>query len=95
MRQDNTQQVKVSAETYANRLGSSEAFKRGYNEYVKGLPYDYSIESKLNAINYARGRSFAIFSQQQRAPRAVWRKGILAKTAKQRLVLAARTGYVL
>ena len=95
MRQDNAKQVNVSPETYANLLGRSEAFKRGYDEYVKGQPYDYSIESKYEAVAYARGRSFAIFSQQQRAPRAVWRKGVLAKTAKQRLVCAARTGYVL
>lgn len=95
MKQDNAKQVKVSAETYANRLGRSESFKRGYNDYIKGHPYDYDIENKYEAVSYARGRSFAIFSQQQRAPRAVWRKGVLAKTAKQRLVLAARTGYVL
>ena len=95
MRQDNTSHVKVSAETFARRLAASPFFKRGYEDYTKGLPYDYSIVDKVEAIHYARGRTFAIFSQQQRTPRAVWRKGTLARTAQERLVRAAYAGYVL
>jgi hypothetical protein len=95
MRQDNTSHVKVSAETFARRLAASPFFKRGYEDYTKGRPYDYSIVDKVEAIHYARGRAFAIYSHQQRTPRAVWRKGTLARTAQERLVMAAYTGYVL
>jgi hypothetical protein len=92
---DNLVQRKVSPAQYAARISSNQYFRQGYDDYVKQRDYNYSIEDKLDAILYARGRAFAIFSIKNRAPRAVWRKGVLAKTAQERLVRAAMTGWVL
>lgn len=91
----NLKEIKISPAQYAARLSSNQYFRQGYDDYVKQRDYDYSIENKLDAIRYARGRSFAIFSIKNNAPRAVWRKGVLAKTAQERLIRAARTGWVL
>lgn len=91
----NTKEKIVSAETYARSLAASPYFKRGYEDYTKDCPYDYDIEGKGEAIHYARGRAFAIYSQQKRTARAVWRKGLLARTAQERLISAAFSGYIL
>lgn len=91
----NLAQRTVSPAQYAARLSSNQYFRQGYDDYVKQRDYDYYIENKLDAIHYARGRAFAIFSIKNHAPRAVWRKGVLAKTAQKRLIRATTAGWIL
>lgn len=91
----NLVQRRVSPAQYAARMSSDLYFRQGYDDYVKQRDYNYDIEDKLDAIRYARGRAFAIFSIKNSAPRAVWRKGVLAKTAQERLIRATMTGWVL
>lgn len=95
MQQDNTEERPVSIARYLHKHSRSEYFKAGYNDALKDLEYRYDIPHKGAAILYARGRAFAVYCKQTNQPRAVWRKGILAKTAQERLHRAAVTGWVL
>lgn len=74
---------------WANRNASNPAFREGYDSIINFKPYDYSIEDTTRAVHYARGRMFAIWCKQNNAPRAVWKKGIPAKTLVERVIRAA------
>ena len=95
MQQDNTEERKVSIARYLHNHSRSEHFKAGYQGALKDLEYSYDIPCKKDATYYARGRAFAVYCKQAKQPRAVWRKGILAKTAQERLYRAVITGWVL
>lgn len=82
----------ITAVTLAERCAKSENFREGYNSYIKGKPFDYDLVD--HAAYYERGRLFAIFTQQTKAPRATWRNGVLAKTARQRIVESCQAGYM-
>lgn len=92
---DNTGERTVTINTFVYHLGRDSYFKLGFEDCFKDKPYNYDISDKRNAIHYARGRSFAIYTKTTKQPRAVWRKGILAKTAQERLARAAYYGWVL
>lgn len=82
----------VTAAVIADRCAKSRLFREGYESYMQGKPFDYNISSQ--AAYYERGRLFAIYTQQTKAPRAVWRQGVLAKTARERIVHSCWAGYV-
>lgn len=81
----------VTAAQLAARCAKSELFREGYESYVAGKPFDYV---KNVAALYERGRVFAIYSMQNKCPKAVWRKGILAKTAELRVIQCVQAGYM-
>lgn len=87
-RNDNLQVVVVSVLKGAQLLSRRAAFKRGYDAAIKNMPYDYNIESKHDAINYARGRAFAVWSRTNREPGCRWKNGVLSRAAEERLVRA-------
>ena len=93
--QDNTQQKLVPDAVYIKHHSLSIMFREGYESATKQKPYNYNIDSKHDAIFYARGRAFAVYTAKNNLPRAVWRKGVLAKTAGLRLIQAAKSGWVL
>lgn len=82
----------ITATALAERCARSSLFREGYDSYMQGKPFDYSILDQ--SAYYERGRLFAIFTQQTKAPRAVWRQGMLAKTARERVVRSCQSGYV-
>lgn len=82
----------ITATALAERCAKSSLFREGYDSYMQGKPFDYAIVDQ--AAYYERGRLFAIFTQQTKAPRAVWRQGVLAKTARERVVRSCQSGYV-
>lgn len=94
MTQRNTKAVPATAAQMAARLATSEHFKMGYNSYIKNLPYDYDIEDRINAIQYARGRTFAIYCNQYKLPRATWRAGKAANTVIDRIITSIMSYYV-
>jgi hypothetical protein len=79
----------------AKRLSTSTAFRLGYEDYNKAREYNYDISSIVDGINYARGRSFAIWCKANKAPRATWRNGVAAKTVVDRIIQAIRSQYVI
>lgn len=79
----------VSTEVFARRSANCPYFRMGYDSIMKNLPYDYNIENKTAAIRYARGRMFGIWCKQNKAPRAVWRGAVPAKTLIERIAHAA------
>lgn len=79
-----------SAVTLANTYRSVKAFKQGYDDYMRGAPFDYDNTN----LRYERGRFFAIYTKQLRKPKATWRKGLLSKAATERLIEAFRYGYM-
>lgn len=79
----------------AKRLGTSAAFKLGYEDYIKSREYNYDIPSKADGIDYARGRNFAIWCKANNAPRSSWRNGVAAKTVIDRIVQSIRSNYVI
>jgi hypothetical protein len=81
----------VSIEVFAKRNASHPYFRIGYDSVMKQLPYDYDIADRGAAVRYARGRMFAIWCLQNKAPRAVWRGAVPAKTLIERIAYAART----
>jgi hypothetical protein len=91
----NNEQKLVSPSTYTRTLGESSYFKQGYEDYLKNKPFNYEIESKIDACDYERGRAFALYSVKFKQPRAIWRKKVLANTAKERLLYATHIGYIL
>ena len=80
----------VSVERFAKLNANCPYFRIGYESVMKNLPYDYDIEDKSAAIRYARGRMFAIWCKHNKAPRAVWRGAVPAKTLVDRVAYAAR-----
>lgn len=92
---DNTSEVMVSMRTFISTLSQSYYFRLGFEDCFKAKPYNYDIGNKRDAIHYARGRSFAVYTKSNKQPRAVWRKEVLAKTAQERLARAAYYGWVL
>ena len=94
-RNDNFMGRQVSAEQLAEHLGTSEWFRRGYDSAMKNEPFDSFIEVPHCASQYERGRAFAFWSRSVKAPRAVWRKGVAAKTVRERLVRAMRMRAVI
>jgi hypothetical protein len=82
----------VSIEVFAKRNASHPYFRMGYESIMNKLPYDYDIADRGAAVRYARGRMFAIWCLQNKAPRAVWRGAVPAKTLIERIAYAARTG---
>lgn len=85
----------VSALTLAQGLARKEAFQRGYASAMKGLPYDYDICTKEEAIPYARGRAFAIWTRSRGCKACRWKNGVLSAAATERLVDAMRAGAIL
>jgi len=85
----NIKQFKVSPITFAKHYANSFYFRSGYDSIIKNADYDYTIVCNHDAIAYARGRMFAIWCKQNNAPRAVWRKGVAAKTLVERVAIAA------
>lgn len=79
----------------AQRLGTSAAFKLGYEDYIKERTYNYDIPSKADGIDYARGRNFAIWCKANNAPRSTWRNGVAAKTVIERILRAIHSSYVI
>lgn len=94
-RKHNTGGHLVSALTLAQRLSRIEAFQRGYNSVMKGLPYDYDLYSKEEAIPYLRGRAFAIWTRSRGWKACRWKNGVLSAAATERLVDAMRAGAIL
>ena len=78
----------VTPTTLANEYSKNSWFKTGYESGFKQLPFVADIPSQRDALAYERGRAFAAWSLGQKHPRAVWRKGVLAKTAIERLIKA-------
>lgn len=85
-------QKKVSIHTFAINNTKHPYFKIGYDSIMKNLPYDYDITDHLCAVTYARGRMFAIWCKQNKAPRAVWRGAVPAKTLVERVAYATTRG---
>lgn len=82
----------VSAQLLAERCAKSSLFRIGYDSYMQGKTFDYTIADQ--AAYYERGRIFALFTQHTKAPRATWRQGLLAKTARERIVQSCYAGYM-
>lgn len=82
----------VPAATIAERCAKSDLFRVGYESYMQGKAFDYAISDQ--AAYYERGRIFALFTQHTKGPRAVWRKGVLAKTARERVIQSLYAGYM-
>lgn len=76
----------------AERCAKSALFKEGYDSYMKGKPYNYDLAD--TSANYERGRVFAIYTRQFKTPKATWRQGILAKTARERVVQSCMLGFM-
>jgi len=91
----NSNKTKVSPVACATRLGSSVAFRRGYEDYMKDKPFNYDLTSKRDSIDYTRGRAFAVWCKLNKSPRAVWRDGVAANTVVSRIVLAIRGEFVI
>lgn len=90
---NNRQDKTYPAVTIANAYRKIKAFRQGYDDYMKGVPFDYDN----TCLRYERGRFFAIYTKQlhKPKPKATWRKGLLSKAATERLVEAFRYGYML
>ena len=82
-------QKKLPLQVWANRNAAHPAFRSGYDSLIKAKPYDYGISDTNYAVHYARGRMFAIWCQQNNAPRAVWKNNVPAKTLVERVIRAA------
>lgn len=81
---------RYNAATIANAYRKMDSFKKGYQDYMNGVPFDYDNTD----LKYERGRFFAIYTKQFRKPKATWRNGLLSKSATERLVSAFYMGYV-
>ena len=88
MKQSNTNFETVDVLTFAKRNLRHPFFQIGYHSVIKNKPFDYSIDNRVEAIIYERGRVFAIWCIQHKQPRAIWRNGIPAKTLVERFIYA-------
>lgn len=87
---DNFQGKLVTPLEAARNLSRRAAFKRGYDDVMKDRAYNYNIETKSDAVNYARGRAFAVWSRASREPGCRWKNGVLSGAAEERLLRAIR-----
>jgi hypothetical protein len=94
-RLDNTRFVTVSALQLARNLAKHPSFQSGYNSAIKGEEYNYEIESKAEAITYARGRAFAVWIKSQKLKGCRWKNGVLSKAAQDRLLIALQVRAIL
>jgi len=94
-RKHNTGGRLVSALTLAKHLANRAAFQRGYASIKCESPYDYDIASKEEAIAYARGRAFAIWTQLRGWKDCRWKNGKLSAAATERLVHAIHARAIL
>ena len=85
---DNLQGKLVTPAQGARNLSMRSEFKRGYDEAMKSKPYDYEIPSKRDAVDYARGRAFAVWTLYNREKTCRWKNGVLSRAAEERLVRA-------
>jgi hypothetical protein len=85
---DNFQGNLVTYVEGARNLSRRAAFKRGYDEAMKSKPYDYEIPVKRDAVDYARGRAFAIWTLVKREKGCRWKNGVLSRAAEERLLRA-------
>ena len=91
----NNKEVRVGASEFVSRNSSCVYFKKGYSDYISGKSFNYTIESRLGAARYERGRCFAIATKKLRFPKATWRNNIMSKAAGERLLKAYALGYIL
>jgi hypothetical protein len=87
-RKDNLQSRLVTYAQGARNLSRREPFKRGYDEALKSKPYDYDIPEKRDAVDYARGRAFGIWTIAQREKTCRWKNGVLSRAGEERLLRA-------
>lgn len=85
----------VSRVQLAQALARKQAFQYGYASAMKNLPYDYDIPTKEEAIPYARGRAFAIWTRARGWKSCRWKNGVLSAAATERLVDAMWAGAIL
>ena len=81
----NTIEYNVSLKVLTDRLAKRQAFKEGYDSFMRNEPYNYDIEDKVYAVNYGRGRCFAIWSKVNKQPKSLWKNGVLSAAAKARV----------
>ena len=91
----NTNARVVTIAAGADRLSKSPTFKLGYEDYTKARPFNYDISDMSQAIDYERGRNFAVWNKLRGMPRATWRNGVAAKTVVERIISAIRSQYVI
>ena len=72
----------------ARNLSRRAAFKRGYDDVMKDRAFDYSITIKIEEVDYARGRAFAVWSRVSNQPSCRWKNGVLSRAAEERLLRA-------
>jgi hypothetical protein len=87
-RNDNFQGKLITYVQGARNLSRRAVFKRGYEEAMKSKPYDYEIPVKGDAVDYARGRAFAIWTLSKREKGCRWKNGVLSRAAEERLLRA-------
>lgn len=80
--------TKVTYVRGARILSRKEHFKLGYESVNKDRPYDYNIENKADAIDYARGRAFAIWAKINAERGCRWKNGVLSRAGEERLIRA-------
>jgi hypothetical protein len=87
-RNNNFQGRIVSYAQGARNLTRREDFKRGYDAAMKDRPYDYDIADKHEAIGYARGRAFAVWTKATGESACRWKNGVLSRAGEERLLRA-------
>ena len=87
-RNDNFQGALTSYSKGAQLLSRRAAFKRGYDEAMKSKPYDYDIALKRDAVDYARGRAFALWTVASKEKTCRWKNGVLSRAGEDRLLRA-------
>jgi len=73
---------------WAKIVSSYSTFRQGCDDIYKSREWDktYDLMSKPDQIAYEWGRGFALNCKLNCWPRPQWRKGVLAKTAQERLI---------
>lgn len=94
-RTDNTKGRRVTYTKGAQLLSTRPTFKRGYEDVFKSKAYDYSIENRVDAISYARGRAFAIWTITNNQTKSRWKNGVLSRAGVERLLRAMYMGVVI
>jgi hypothetical protein len=84
----NGQDTSVTYVRGASILSRREYFKIGYESVNKNRPYDYNIENKVNAVDYARGRAFAIWAKINSERGCRWKNGVLSRAGEERVLRA-------
>lgn len=85
----------VTASQLARALAKRLAFQQGYASAIRNEPYNYTLDNKTEAVDYARGRAFAIWSQVRGWKGCRWKDGKLSKAAQDRLVMALHERAIL